>query len=278
MTPRAADGPGTCPSCGGPLPHEAIRFCVTCGAPLAAPAGHTGPAAESAAVAAATAAGEPATPGSTAGADAAFATGSAGGADRRRRWRLGPVLAAAAVLGLSGGATGALFSQEHAPARQTAAELKAAGAAAQAQVAGLAPALRQSIAAHAAALRATRGVARCRMTPTAAISLMYRAIIRRQRALDRLGRLPVSAIPGGGQMAADLRDALRQSIAADQDVIGWMQDVQESRCPVSPQNDLSFQAGLRAAARATTAQRSFLARWNPVARQYGQPILTLGQL
>jgi hypothetical protein len=56
-----------------------------------------------------------------------------------------------------------------------------------------------------------------------------------------------------------------------------MQDVQESRCPVGPQQDLSFQAGLRAAARATSAQRSFLARWNPVARQYGQTTLSPGQ-
>jgi hypothetical protein len=187
------------------------------------------------------------------------------------------VLVAAAVLGLSGGVTGALFSQEHAPARQTAADLRAASTA-RSQLARFTPALRQSISAHTDVLRATRGVARCRMAPTAAISLMYRAIIRRQRALGRLGRLEVSAIPDGAEMASDLRDALRQSIAADQDVIEWMQDVQESRCPVSPQSDLSFQAGLRAAARATVAQRSFLAHWNPVARQYRQPIFTLGQL
>jgi len=186
------------------------------------------------------------------------------------------VIAVAVVLGLSGGATGAIFSQEHAPARQTAADLRAAGRA-ESQLAGFAPVLRQSVAAHTDALRATRGVAHCRMAPAAAIGLMYRAIIRRQRALDRLDRLTVSAVPSGGLMASDLRDALRQSIAADQDVIGWMQDVQESRCPVSPQQDLSFQAELRAAARATSAQRSFLARWNPLARQYGQTTLSPGQ-
>jgi hypothetical protein len=187
------------------------------------------------------------------------------------------VLVVAAVLGCSGGATGALFSQEHAPARQTAADLRAASVA-ERQLAGLAPALRQSAAAHTGALRATQGVARCAMAPATAIGLMYRAIIRRQRALGRLGRLTLSAVPDGGLMAADLRDALRQAIAADQDVIGWMQDVQDSSCPVSPQRDLSFQAGLRAAARAARAQRSFLARWNPAARQYGQPTLTPGQL
>ena len=107
---------------------------------------------------------------------------------------------------------------------------------------------------------------------------MYRAILRRQRALDRLDTIPVGAIPDGTAMTADLREALRQSIAADQDVIGWMQDVEASRCPVSPLQDLSFQAGMRAAARATAAQRSFLARWNPVARQYRQPTLTIGQI
>jgi len=186
------------------------------------------------------------------------------------------VIAVAVVLGLSGGATGAIFSQEHAPARQTAADLGTAGLV-ESQLAGFAPALRQSVSAHTDALRATQGVAHCRMAPAAAIGLMYRAIIRRQRALDRLDRLTVSAVPGGGLMASDLRNALRQSIAADQDVIGWMQDVQESRCPVSLQRDLSFQAGLRAAARATRAQRSFLARWNPVARRYGQTTLSPGQ-
>jgi len=249
MTPRPAGGPSACPECGGPLPHEAIRFCVSCGASLPA------------------AVDPPAT------VDPPDGTG--GG--RGRRWRLGPVIAVAAVLGLSAGATGALLAQEHAPARQTAAGLRAASAA-ERQLAGFTPALRQSAAAHTDALRATRGVADCRMAPTTAIGLMYRAIIRRQRALDRLGHLPLTAVPHGSQLATDLRAALREAIAADQDVIGWMQDVQDSSCPVSPQSDLSFQAGLRAAARASTAQRSFLARWNPVARRYGQPALSQGQL
>jgi len=248
MTPRAGGDPGTCPSCGGSLPHEAIHFCVTCGIPLSEPGLRAGP-----------------------------ATAGGPSAGRRRGRRLGAILVVAAVLGLSGGVTAALVSQEHAPARQTAADLRAESAE-RAQLAGFAPAIRQSIAAHADAMRATRGVARCRMAPAAAINLMYRAIIRRQRALERLSRLTVSAIPGGAEMASDLRDAFRQSIAADQNVIGWMQDVQESRCPVSPRNDLSFQAGLRAAARATAAQRSFLARWNPAARRYRQPTLSPGQL
>jgi hypothetical protein len=116
------------------------------------------------------------------------------------------------------------------------------------------------------------------MPAITAIGLMYGAIARRQGALDRLAGLPVGAIPGGAEMSADLREALRQSIAADQDVIGWMQDVLESRCPVSPRNNLSFQAGQRAAARATVAKRSFLARWNPAARQRRQPTFTQGQI
>src|SRR5690349_19935060 len=166
MTPRSADGPGTCPSCGGPLPHEAIRFCVTCGASLPTLAWHSvaGPMAPASA-ATPTRPATPATPtttaapvtlaavaspnvvaalGAPAGGGVAGAPAAVAGPGAGRRWRLGPVIAVAVELGLSGGATGAIFSQELAPARQTGADLRAAGRA-ESQFAGFAPVLRQSV-------------------------------------------------------------------------------------------------------------------------------------
>jgi hypothetical protein len=136
----------------------------------------------------------------------------------------------------------------------------------------------QSTAARAAVLRVVRGVNACTMTPTAGMRVVYGAIRRRERALDRLGGLQLSAVPGGQEMSADLGLALRESIAADQDFIGWMQDIQDVGCPVRPAHDLSYQAGLRASARAAADKRAFLARWNRLARRQHQPVFTAGQI
>jgi hypothetical protein len=146
------------------------------------------------------------------------------------------------------------------------------------QLSAVAREIRQSVEARTAVLRVVRGVNACTMTPAAGMRVVFGAIRRRERALDRLGALRLSAVPGGQVMSADLALALRESIAADQDFIGWMQDIQDAGCPVRPAHDLSYQAGLRASARASADKRAFLARWNRLARQRHQPVFTGGQI
>jgi hypothetical protein len=152
------------------------------------------------------------------------------------------------------------------------------GGVARPQLSMVAGEIRQSVVARTAVLRVVRGVNACTMTPVTGMRVVYGAIRRRERALDRLGPLRLSAVPGGRVMSADLVLALRESIAADQDFIGWMQDIQDAGCPVRPAHDLSYQAGLRASARAAADKRAFLARWNRLARQRHQPVFTAAQI
>jgi hypothetical protein len=108
---------------------------------------------------------------------------------------------------------------------------------------------------------------------------MDQAIRQRQAVIDHFGSLPVNAIPDGQPMLADLKQLLRHSITADQAFIGWMQDIQNAAtCPVATATDAPYQAALRASALAVTAKKEFLARWNPIASQFGQPTFTASEL
>ncbi|MEP7024990.1 MAG: hypothetical protein ABJB47_14580 [Actinomycetota bacterium] len=148
----------------------------------------------------------------------------------------------------------------------------------QPELAQVAAEIQQSARARAAVLRAVRGVNACTMTPVAGMKVLYAAIAWREAALDQLASVPVSAIPGGRAMSAELRLALRESIAADQDFIEWMQDIQAAGCPVRPGRDLSYQAALRASARAAGGKQLFLAHWNPAARRLSLPTFTAGRI
>ena len=57
-----------------------------------------------------------------------------------------------------------------------------------------------------------------------------------------------------------------------------MQDIQDAGCPVRPAHDLSYQAALRASARAAADKRAFLAHWNRLARRQHQPVFSAGQI
>jgi hypothetical protein len=117
------------------------------------------------------------------------------------------------------------------------------------------------------------------MVPSTGISLMNQAISQRQAVMDRFGSLPVNAIPDGQAVLADLKQVLQYSITADQAFIGWMQDIQNAAtCPVATATDTSYQAALRASTLAVTAKKNFLARWNPIASQFGQPTFTASEL
>jgi hypothetical protein len=137
------------------------------------------------------------------------------------------------------------------------------------------PEIQQSASARKTVLRATGAVGRCTMVPATGISLMDQAISQRQTVIGRLGSLSVNAIPNGPAMLTDLRQVLQHSIVADQDFIGWMQDIRDTgTCPVNTSTDASFQAAGRADTLAVKAKTKFLALWNPIARKFGQPTFT----
>jgi hypothetical protein len=148
----------------------------------------------------------------------------------------------------------------------------------QAEVTQLTPEIQQAASARKTVLRATGAVGRCTMAPSTAISLMNQAISQRQTAIGRLGSLSVNAIPDGHAMLADLKRLLRRSITADHRFIGWMQDIQATTCPVNTSTDTSYQHGLRASARAVEAKIRFVALWNPIATQFGQPTFTISEI
>ena len=126
--------------------------------------------------------------------------------------------------------------------------------------------------------QATGAVGKCAMVPSTGISLMNRAISQRQAVIGSLGSLSVNVIPGGHAMLADLKRVLQRSITADHGFIGWMQDIQATACPVNTSTDASFQQGFRASASAVRAKKEFLARWNPIARKFGQPTFTSAEI
>jgi hypothetical protein len=198
--------------------------------------------------------------------------------DRHQGHPPGPAGASAADLIPARAAVGGGTAGDGTAGGGTAGGATAGGATAGPQLSVVAGEIQQSVAARTAVLRVVRGVNACTMTPATGMRVVFGAIRRRERALDRLGALRLSTVPGGRVMSADLVLALRESIAADQDFIGWMQDIQDAGCPVRPVHDLSYQAGLRASARAAADKRAFLARWNRLARRRHQPVFTAGQI
>jgi len=149
----------------------------------------------------------------------------------------------------------------------------------QAEVTQITPEIQQSASARKTVLRATGAVGKCAMVPSTGISLMNQAISQRQAAIGRMGSLSVNAIPNGPAMLTDLRQVLQHSITADQDFIGWMQDIQDTgTCPVSTSTDASFQAAGRADTLAVKAKKKLLALWNPIARKFGQPTFTSSEI
>jgi hypothetical protein len=107
--------------------------------------------------------------------------------------------------------------------------------------------------------------------------LVYRPSKRGHR--DRKPKARPGFPPGGQQLLAEFKQVFQQSVRADEDFIGWMQDFQNSgTCPVKTSTDAAYRAGLRASSRAYAAKTGFLGLWNPLASQLGQPTFTASQI
>lgn len=94
-------------------------------------------------------------------------------------------------------------------------------------------------------------------------------------AISQAEGVNTQEIPNGSSMASDLLQALRDSTQADQDYIGWINDIARSgSCPISTQADHSYQAGYQESRTALAAKQDLLNLWNPAASSFGLPTYT----
>jgi hypothetical protein len=141
--------------------------------------------------------------------------------------------------------------------------------------------LSQSASARPEVQNAISGVENCTLSPADGENALGQAIATRQNAVSGLQGLDVSQVPNGAQMVSLLTQALTASIAADNDYKSWMQDFQAAGAPcgaTAATTDANYSAGNTASASASSAKSGFLALWNPIAPNYGQPTYTQDQL
>ena len=139
--------------------------------------------------------------------------------------------------------------------------------------------LSQSAAVRPSVQNAINGVVNCSVDPGTGESTLQQSIDARQNILSSLGGVDVSGIPQGQAMVSDLQQALTASVQADHDYQKWMEDEANSgQCSGDPSGNSNFQAGQAASAQATAAKTSFLAIWNSLAPNYGQPTYTATQI
>lgn len=139
--------------------------------------------------------------------------------------------------------------------------------------------IQQSASARSIVNDAVNEVGGCQMKPAQAITIMNQAVAGRQDAIGRAESLPTSAIPNGQSLLGDLLQALHESSIADQDFVGWIQDMANSgSCPISTAADASYQAGYRESLRAVKAKDQFVALWNPLAQEFGQATFTASSI
>jgi uncharacterized membrane protein len=263
----------TCPSCGAALPQAAVRFCLACGHQLPSADETTAPP-----PAAAPRPPQRPRPGRT----------------RPARRRRSVIIALVILVVLAGGGAGTYVLLRHktsaatetshsqkdatSPTAQTPAS-PATPATEQDQLTQFLPAVQGSVVARTLVTTAVPQVGACTMTPATGITQLQQAITDRQNVLAMMSGLPVSAIPGGQAMRTDLGNVLQLSITADRDFIGWMQDPQTTQnCPASTTQDADYTAGLQASTQAMQAKQQFLALWNPLAQQFGQPTYTTANI
>lgn len=255
-----------CPACRA-IPSEADRYCRACGRPLSDDAPKD------------------------LDAEASGARSPDLSAESPSPHRSGPgraVLLLAIVAVLSA-ATGVLVglgvwpadtTESAQPARvsSTAAASKSANAE-QSELSQVAALVKLSARARNEVVGAVQAAGSCDMKPARGVGILEKAIAERKSAIGQIGKLSTAGIPGGQPMIDDLETSLRQSSKADEGFIGWMKDMASSgSCPVDPATDTSYQNGYRASKAASTAKAQFLKLWNPLARQFDQPVFTVNKI
>jgi serine/threonine protein kinase len=126
------------------------------------------------------------------------------------------------------------------------------------------------LASSAAARRALqRGVSQARSCTelSSAVSVIQGVVNQRSAEYDQASALPVSALPDGATLKADLLAVLRDSLAADRDYLTWARQLQSGCVPGAESS--AYLAVYRADQTAGPAKAAFTQVWNPVAARYG---------
>jgi serine/threonine protein kinase len=121
-----------------------------------------------------------------------------------------------------------------------------------------------------------RLVAGCSESPSSGEATLQRAIDTRQDILNHLPALSVSGLPNGTQLVRTLTTTMQDSIAADKDYQGWMEDFANSGnpCGSDPSQDSNYAAAVNVSNAATIAKNAFVAIWDPMAPRYGQQVVS----
>jgi hypothetical protein len=149
----------------------------------------------------------------------------------------------------------------------------------EAQLSQLAAVLGRSATARAALGATTRAVADCTIPAAQALRRISGVIGDRQRQLAQVRLAQVSQIPDGGRLRRTFENALRYSLAADNEFTDWMRDVERTgQCPVPTLADSSYLAGITDSSLAARAKEDLLLQWNPLAVVFGLPGFSPGQI
>jgi hypothetical protein len=159
------------------------------------------------------------------------------------------------------------------PAANSASVTQAPGAAA---MATLGSDLARSASVRSTIQSAIDGVQGCSESPSSGEATLQRAIDTRQDILNGLPTLSVSGLPNGTQLVSTLTATMQDSIAADKDYQGWMEDFANSGnpCGSDPSHDPNYAAAVNVSNAATIAKNAFVAIWDPMAPRYGQRVVS----
>lgn len=105
----------------------------------------------------------------------------------------------------------------------------------------------------------------------AALTDMREVGDERTTQLDELAAADLSALPGGESLRSGLREALRDSLTADEAYIDWAEPAARNGCADTAARDNAYSRGRSASDAAGRAKTAFLRSWNPVATSLGLP-------
>jgi hypothetical protein len=152
---------------------------------------------------------------------------------------------------------------------QSPAEQQAAGA-----VAGL---LSQSVSDRSAINQAYNDVSDCGSLLGQDQQTFQQAASSRQSLISQLSTLPdAQSLPAA--ILSDLTGAWQASEEVDQDYAQWASDENSQGCADQDYSDPSYEAAVSPNEEATSDKTAFVALWNPIAKKYGLPTYSQGEI
>lgn len=104
---------------------------------------------------------------------------------------------------------------------------------------------------------------------TAATADMREIGQERRNQIASVNGLDLSALPNGDLLRSTLRQALQQSLYADESFVRWAEYVARVRCRGSAPHNADYTSALAHSEAAGVAKNEFLAVWNPLAVSVG---------